>query len=117
MQPPFFGSQTGVALEHALSSGLLLHVPLLHTSLVHAIPSLQSLSAQQALQPLPSKQHLPPPMQEGNEHFPDTQAPVWQALWGVQSASLTHSAVFTHAFAVASQVDPSAQDSVCAQVP
>jgi hypothetical protein len=114
---PSFASQMGDALVQAPSSALFAQIPPLHVSLVQAIPSSQSVSAQQALQPLPLPQHFPPLTQDGNEHLPAVQRGVWQALWAMQSLSLAHSAVLTQAFAVTSHVDPAGQASVCAHVP
>ena len=106
LQPmqPSFGSQIGFAATvQAPLSAWLEQTPPLHVSLVHATPSLQSASTQQTLQPWPV-QHLSPPVHPVNAHFPLTQATlVVQALRGLQSPSLTHSAAFTQSFAPVSQ--------------
>jgi len=57
---------------------------------VHEMPSLQSVSPQQALQPF--AQHFMPSAQPVRAHLPDVQAAVWQTL-GLQSAGLEHWAV------------------------
>ena len=68
---PSFGSQIGVPAAQLVLSAVFEQVPLLHVSLVQAMPSLQSVSAQQPLQP--ESQHLVPAAQPANEHLPATQ--------------------------------------------
>jgi hypothetical protein len=85
MQPPLLGSQVGAAAVHWVLSALCTHVPLLHVSAVQAMLSLQSASAQQALQVL-SAQHLVPLVQLLEYvHLPDTHAGVWHAPAATQS--------------------------------
>ena len=109
MHPPRAGSQVKPVLQLVLS-GVLLHLPLTHLSVVQAMRSSQSASAQQALQPEPSEQHLPPLAQVLNEQLPFTHLPV-PALHGsslVHCESLTHCAVWTQPV-VTSQVKPDLQ--------
>ena len=56
---PSFGSQIGVAVAQLPLSAVCEQTPPLQLSLVHATWSLQSVSAQHALQPSP--QHFSPP--------------------------------------------------------
>ncbi len=106
MQPPLDGSHVK-PVPQLPSFGVLLHLPFTQLSVVHAIKSSQSASAQQVLQPEPSAQHLPPFAQVAPYlQFPATQvpAPVHGSCAG-QSLSFKHCAVCTQSF-VRSQVKP-----------
>ena len=119
MQPPLAGSQVNPG-PHAELFGVWLQLPFTQLSVVQAIKSLQSASAQHALQPVP-EQHLPPLAHVLNVQLPFTHFPV-PALHGsslVHCESFTHCAVCKHPF-VTSHVNPVlhvVKSSVCEQVP
>ena len=93
MQPPLLGSQVNPEPQTALF-GVCVHLPPEQESVVHAMRSSQSLSAQQALQPTPAQQ-LPPFTQVPKEQLPPTHLPDWHGSELVQSPSFKHWAVCT----------------------
>jgi len=115
-QPLLSSEQVGALGGQALLSGVLLQVPPLQLSLVQAMPSLQSVSLQQALQP--SAQHLVPGPHSFGEHLPSTHAAVWQVpTW--QSEACIHWAVARQPFA-GSHENPGEHaeaSAACPQVP
>jgi hypothetical protein len=118
MQPPLLGSQVR-PVPHAALFGVCVQVPFEQASVVHAIKSSQSVSAQQAAQPTPA-QHLPLAQPLGDEHLPLTQLTVEHGSLLGQSLSLAHCAVCTHVCVVELQVVPAAQTVVsgsCAHTP
>jgi hypothetical protein len=73
-QPPWAGSQVSPTPQ-AVLFGVCVHWPAEHVSVVQAIRSSQSVSAQHELQPA-AAQHFPPFTQVLNEQLPLTQVPL-----------------------------------------